>query len=58
MSNISKKLRAGEDWNRGNDLPDGPFEIDTWNNILKGIIRYELVLLSKFAKPIEDKIVF
>ena len=50
----TRKYRAGEDWLRGNDLPDGPFNLDTWNRILNGIIRYELVALSKYLKP--DKI--
>ena len=45
-----RKPRAGEDWSRGNDLPDGPFNIETWNNILKAIVRYELVKLSNHAK--------
>lgn len=47
----TRKFRPAEDWHRGNDLPDGPFVRETWDNILKGIIRYELVLLSKHKKP-------
>ena len=47
----ARKARAGEDWRRGNDLPDGPFSIETWNMILNAIINYELVELSKFQQP-------
>ena len=34
-----RKARAGEDWLRGNDLPDGPFNKDTWDNIINAIVR-------------------
>ena len=47
----ARKARAGEDWRRGNDLPDGPFSVETWNMILNAIINYELVELSKFQQP-------
>jgi hypothetical protein len=50
----ARKMRAGEDWNRGNDLPDGDFKEETWRRILNAIINYELVILSKFTKPIVD----
>ena len=51
---LARKQRPGEDWNRGNDLIDGPLTLDTWNKILKDIVRYELVRLSKYTKPIGD----
>jgi len=38
-----RKPRAGEDWTRGNDLPDGPLNYQTWGEIKDAIIRYELV---------------
>jgi hypothetical protein len=38
----SRKYRPGEDWFRGNDLPDGPLTEKTWNVIMKAIVRYEL----------------
>jgi hypothetical protein len=38
--------RAGEDWTRGNDLPDGPFTIETWHRILTAILAFELVTPS------------
>lgn len=47
----SRKSRAGEDWTRGNDLPDGPFNKETWNKIVYAIVNYELVKLSPFRKP-------
>lgn len=46
-----RKVRAGEDWIRGNDLPDGPFIQETWNTIVYAIVNYELVKLSKYQKP-------
>lgn len=42
----TRKPRAGEDWTRGNDLPDGPFTRDTWEKIKNAIIGYELIELS------------
>lgn len=47
----TRKPRAGEDWNRGNDLPDGPFTRETWDNIIRAIVRYELVQLSVYQRP-------
>lgn len=47
----TRKMRAGEDWTRGNDLPDGEFTKKTWDRIINGIVKYELVLLSKHTKP-------
>lgn len=46
-----RKTRAGEDWIRGNDLPDGKFNKATWDRILRAVINYELVKLSRFTKP-------
>ena len=39
----SRKPRAGEDWNRGNDLNDGDLSEQTWHEILGDIISYEMV---------------
>jgi hypothetical protein len=50
----ARKSRAGEDWIRGNDLPDGDFNEDTWRKILYSIINYELEILSKYTKPTID----
>ena len=46
-----RKPRAGEDWGRGNDLPDGKFCRETWDRIKNSIIAYELV---KIAKPVRE----
>ena len=42
----TRKPRAGEDWTRGNDLPDGKFCRETWENIKNAIVRYELVKVA------------
>ena len=44
----SRKSRAGEDWQRGNDLPDGPLSERTWEAILGAIVGYEL---QKIHRP-------
>jgi len=38
----SRSWRAGEDWHRGNDLPDGEFNEANWSRILLAILSYEL----------------
>lgn len=43
----SRKSRTGEDWFRGNDLPDGLLTEETWREILLGIIRYELQTICR-----------
>ena len=43
----SRKPRAGEDWNRGNDLADGPFGHETWLKILGDIVGFELVKIQR-----------
>lgn len=40
---MTRKPRAGETWNRGNDLPDGPYSYETWGKIKDAILAYELV---------------
>ena len=47
----SRKPRAGEDWTRGNDLPDGPFNKNTWDTIVNAILNYEIVKLSNYRQP-------
>ena len=37
-----RKARAGEDWQRGNDLADGPLTEETWRRIIADIVSYEL----------------
>lgn len=38
----TRKPRVGEDWNRGNDLPDGSYSKETFDYIIRGILAYEL----------------
>ena len=33
----TRKPRAGEDWTRGSDLPDGKYSEKTWNEIVKRV---------------------
>jgi len=44
-----RKPKAGEDWTRGNDLPDGKFCRLTWKSIKNGIIKYELEQVCRCA---------
>lgn len=39
----TRKFRAGENWKRGSDLPDGPFSKKTFDSIIKRITGYELI---------------
>ena len=51
----SRKPRAGEDWTRGNDLPDGKYSYKTWERIKNGILAYELVrVVNKPSSVPED----
>jgi len=52
----NRKPRAGEKWNRGNDLPDGEFVEDVWNKILMGIVKYEGVKIAKRQRYRIDKV--
>lgn len=49
----NRKTRAGEDWHRGSDLPDGPLTEETWHRIICGIVSYELVKVHKNS-PVES----
>lgn len=48
----TRKPRAGEDWTRGNDLPDGPYDYKTWQKIKNAIVAYELVKIAKKAEAV------
>lgn len=50
-----RKARAGEDWTRGNDLPDGILNRKTWEKIKNAIIKNELVKLSPKIKRIKER---
>lgn len=41
----TRKSRPGEDWARGNDLPDGSFSAETLNAIMGAIIFYETLVV-------------
>ena len=43
----TRKPRAGETWQRGNDLHDGPFSRETLRQIFLDAIRYEMVAKVK-----------
>ena len=54
----TRRPRAGEDWTRGNDLPDGRLTLETWQYIKNAIIRYELENLSpaiRHETPMEEQ---
>jgi len=38
----SRSWRAGEDWHRGRDLPDGDFSEELWRRMLLAILSYEV----------------
>ena len=48
----SRTRKAGENWDRGNDIPDGLFNKTTWDNIIRFIVGYELIAKAKrLEKP-------
>ena len=51
---ICRKSRAGEDWFRGNDLPDGKFTKKTWEKIKNSILLNELVKVERPKEYIVD----
>lgn len=51
----TRKRRAGETWDRGNDLSDGQFNEETWLRIKNAIISYELVKISKIERGAIDE---
>lgn len=38
----TRKKRVGEDWNRGNDLPDGKYDKRTFDKIVRSMVAYEI----------------
>ena len=46
----TRKARVGEDWNRGSDLPDGKYCKKTFDDIIRGIVAYELKDLQLWRK--------
>jgi hypothetical protein len=49
----SRYARPGEDWHRGNDLPDGYLSERTWHEILAGVVRYEVQQISSECRDNE-----
>jgi len=39
----SRKPRAGEGWARSGPLPDGPHDDETWDKIVRAIVKFEAV---------------
>lgn len=50
-----RKPKAGETWKRGNDLYDGLYCKNTFDTIIKNIVRYELIAK---VKPKPDNPIF
>jgi len=50
----TRKPRAGEDWNRGNDLVDGGYSEKTWQEIKSDILAYELVKVVRNSPDKEN----
>lgn len=50
-----RRARPGEDWNRGNDLPDGELSEDTWHAILAAVVQYEVQQISSECRDNENK---
>lgn len=44
---LDRKPVAGENWQRGRDLPDGKYCYKTWQKIKDAIIAFELVKIAK-----------
>lgn len=52
----SRKTRPGETWLRGNDLPDGPFGGETFQQIMQGILAYEWRELVETPEPVQGSV--
>jgi hypothetical protein len=51
---VNRKARAGEEWERGSDLADGPLTEETWRKILSDIVSYEMVRVHRQPQPQYD----
>ena len=51
----TRKPRAGEDWNRGNDLADGDYSEKTWQEIKDDILAYELVKVVRNSPDKDER---
>ena len=50
-----RKPRAGEEWTRGNDLPDGSYSRETWEAFIASLVSYELVKVVRNSPSVEEK---
>ncbi len=50
----NRKMRAGEDWTRSGDLPDGKFCKETFDLIIKHAFAHGIVAKVKPSKPVAD----
>lgn len=50
----TRRPRPGEDWTRGNDLPDGRFNLQTLQSIIGAIVFYEAKEVIKPRKRVPD----
>jgi hypothetical protein len=50
-----RKPRAGEEWTRGNDLPDGEYKRETWDRFVASLVSYELVKVVRNSPGIDEK---
>ena len=50
----SRTQRAGENWMRGSDLPDGKFCRETFDSIMRAIVGYEMVDLAPVVESMVD----
>jgi len=51
----TRKPRAGENWDRGNDLADGGYGEKTWQEIKNDILAYELVKVVR-SSPDKERV--
>ena len=50
-----RKARAGEEWTRGNDLPDGSYSRDTWEQFKASLIAFELVKVVRNSPDKDER---
>ena len=52
----NRKPRPGENWTRGNDLPDGSFCKETFDSIIRRAFAYEIIAKVKRVEPTADNV--
>ena len=48
----SRTQCPGESWTRGSDLPDGKFSRETFDEIIRAVLAYEVVDLAPVVEPV------